>query len=229
MRAENPDGADRAKALMVAHSPHVRHAMAEPGRDPSTHGAVILASDVTAADRTAAVFEVVPELRVLRGGGGFVVATLEAMRELASRLRDARAAALLSEPVTPGHVWVLVVLPRVVAVAPLGRPEAPASPTTADDTADHEPPTDTGLGAFLRRWPETAHLAARLDPAPDARGRTTFDLGLVVEVFEEFLRITESKPVAPPDMRAEASRVRRTLPALRARAELAARSRPKPN
>lgn len=209
----NPDSPDRAKALMLAHSPHIRHAMSD--RDPATYGAVILASDVAVGDRTSAVFDLVPELRALRNGTAFAVAPLDAMRELASRLHDPRAVAVLSEPVTPGYVWTMVVMPRALAVAPLGRPEVepPAQPVDRE----HTEPGTPGFLAFLRQWPETAHLAARLDPAPNARGKTTYSAALVVDVLEEFVRVVDAKPVASPEMRDAAAKARAQLPHFRAK------------
>jgi hypothetical protein len=195
---------------MLAHGPHIRHAMGD--RDPGVYGAVILASDVAVGDRTSAVFDLVPELRALRNGSAVAVAPLDAMRELASRLHDPRAVAVLSEPVTPGYVWTMVVMPRALAVAPLGRPEA-RDPAQLDAS---------GLATFLRRWPETAHLAARLDPKPGARRKVTFDLGVTIGALEEFVQIIDALAVAHPDMRADADKARGALPSLRAKLRQAA-------
>ena len=83
-------------------------------------------------------------------------------------------------------------------------------------------PDASGLATFLRRWPETAHLAERLDPKPGASGKTTFDLGVTIGALEEFVRLIDALSIAHPDMRADADKARGAIPALRAKLRQAA-------
>ena len=200
---------------MVAHAPHIRHALAGRARDE--HGAIILASDLD-PQRAAVAFEVAPELRALDSGVAFAVVPIATVRELAARF-DSMAAGHLARPPTPGHLWTLVVLPSVVAAAPLTWDE-PGARTPAESSAPL--PDASGLATFLRRWPETAHLAARLDPKTGARGKVTFDLGVTIGALEEFVRLIDALSIAHPDMRADADKARGALPALRAKLRQAA-------
>ena len=109
-------------------------------------------------------------------------------------------------------------MPRTLAVAPLGRPEAPP----VVEQAPRAPLDASGLATLLRRWPETAHLATRLDPKPGARGKVTFDLGVTIEVLEAFVQAVDVLSIAHPDMRADADKARGALPALRAKLRQAA-------
>ena len=158
-------------------------------------------------------FEVAPELRALDSGVAFAVVPIATVRDLAARF-DSMAAGHLARPPTPGHLWTLVVLPATVAAAPLTWDE----PGTTAAEISAPLPDASGLAAFLRRWPETAHLAARLDPKPGARGKVTFDLGVTIEVLEAFVQAVDVLSIAHPDMRADADKARGALPqALRAR------------
>lgn len=203
-----PNDPDDAKALLLAHAPHLRKALA--GRARETHGGVILARGVDTPQALRS-FELVRELRALATGVAVGVAPLELVRALAAALSPI-AARHLADPPTDGHLWVLVVLPSAVVAAPL----------TWDEPRHAPLPVDTGLGAFLRRWPETAHLAAQLDPEPRARGKTTFRLASVIDALEAFARIVDALPVAQPAQRDDAAKARAALPALRAKLRQAA-------
>lgn len=102
-------------------------------------------------------------------------------------------------------------------------PEVLASGPGASAAESSAPlPDASGLATFLRRWPETAHLAERLDPKPGASGKTTFDLGVTIGALEEFVRLIDALSIAHPDMRADADKARGAIPALRAKLRQAA-------
>lgn len=208
------DSPERARALMTSHAPHIRHALA--GRPRDAFGAVLVVQDVD-PDRADLARELVPDLHPLSTGVLLAVAPLDVVRELAVHL-DPEAARHLARPPTPDHLWTLVVLPATVAAAPLTWDEPGAS--AAESSAPL--PDASGLATFLRRWPETAHLAERLDPKPGASGKTTFDLGVTIGALEEFVRLIDALSIAHPDMRADADKARGAIPALRAKLRQAA-------